>query len=397
MNDLLSLQDLFNKKIFRIPDYQRGYSWTNQQLEEFWSDVINLLPDKEHYTGMISLKKLSRDYTKSWNDEQWLFDKKGYEAYHIVDGQQRLTTFIILINEIVNYYKKAYSDKELDNIFINSTSLKEIIEEFLVIVKPDSENVVKTYKFGYEVDNPSYEYFKTKILESGNVGNDIETFYTLNLEKAKKFFIEQINELVKEQGISALENLFFKITQKMMFNMYYIDDDFNVFIAFETMDDIKFKVLEYCEKDKLNEREQYWINYFECFLYGFNQFNEIFETNKLIAEIYYKEQSKINYDEIAKKGKKLINNFENQLRNLKKEYLIYRYYSFNISLLLGSYIDLYNILNKMSQDHFDEMNYHFDDILDETCTNINFFIAYLGKMGYIKEPKDELKVLEINK
>ena len=194
MNDLLSLQDLFNKKIFRIPDYQRGYSWTNQQLEEFWSDVINLLPDKEHYTGMISLKKLSRDYTKSWNDEQWLFDKKGYEAYHIVDGQQRLTTFIILINEIVNYYKKAYSDKELDNIFINSTSLKEIIEEFLVIVKPDSENVVKTYKFGYEVDNPSYEYFKTKILESGNVGNDIETFYTLNLEKAKKFFIEQINE-----------------------------------------------------------------------------------------------------------------------------------------------------------------------------------------------------------
>ena len=98
MNDLLSLQDLFNKKIFRIPDYQRGYSWSTQQLEEFWSDVINLLPNKEHYTGMISLKKLGREYTANWNDEKWLLDNWGFEAYHIVDGQQRLTTFIIPIS-----------------------------------------------------------------------------------------------------------------------------------------------------------------------------------------------------------------------------------------------------------------------------------------------------------
>ena len=35
MNELLSLQDLFNKKIFRIPDYQRGYSWEELQLKEF--------------------------------------------------------------------------------------------------------------------------------------------------------------------------------------------------------------------------------------------------------------------------------------------------------------------------------------------------------------------------
>ena len=246
MNDLLSLQDLFNKKIFRIPDYQRGYSWSTQQLEEFWSDVINLLPNKEHYTGMISLKKLDRDYTNSWNDEKWLLDNWGFDAYHIVDGQQRLTTFIILINEIVNYYKKANTDKELDKIFVNSIPLSKVIEDYLVITKPDSEGVVKTYKFGYEVDNPSYEYFKTKILESGTVGNDIETFYTLNLERAKEFFTRQINKLVDDKGIEALEDLFKKLTQKMMFNMYYIDNDFNVFIAFETMNN-RGKKLSYIE------------------------------------------------------------------------------------------------------------------------------------------------------
>lgn len=235
MNELLSLQDLFNKKIFRIPDYQRGYSWGKLQLEEFWSDILNLLPEREHYTGMISLKELNRDYTSSWQDEKWLFDSWSYKAYHVVDGQQRLTTFIILINEIVNYYKKKNSDKELDKIFINSISLSKIIEDYLVVVKPDSANVVKSFKFGYEEDNPSYEFFKYRILEEENPGDIKETFYTLNLENAKEFFKENIELLVNEKGILALEDVFKKITLKLKFNMYYIDNDFNVFIAFETM------------------------------------------------------------------------------------------------------------------------------------------------------------------
>lgn len=35
MNDLISLSQLFDKRIYRIPDYQRGYAWTNSQLEDF--------------------------------------------------------------------------------------------------------------------------------------------------------------------------------------------------------------------------------------------------------------------------------------------------------------------------------------------------------------------------
>ena len=34
-NNLDSIQKLFNDRIFRIPDYQRGYSWNEQQLIDF--------------------------------------------------------------------------------------------------------------------------------------------------------------------------------------------------------------------------------------------------------------------------------------------------------------------------------------------------------------------------
>ena len=237
MNDLLSLTDLFNRSIFRIPDYQRGYSWEELQLEEFWSDILNLLPNRDHYTGMISLKKLDREYTsdEKWNDERWLLDNWNYNAYHVVDGQQRLTSFIILINEIVLFYKRINPDKEMNQIFINSIPLNKIEEDFLVISKPDSADIIKTFKFGYEVDNPSYEFFKHKILGEPNSGLLNETFYTLNLENAKKFFSDRLQEEYDKNGIHSIEDIFRKITQKLKFNMYYIDNDFNVFVAFETM------------------------------------------------------------------------------------------------------------------------------------------------------------------
>ena len=40
-NNLETLSELFNDKVFRIPDYQRGYAWGKQQLEDFWSDLNN--------------------------------------------------------------------------------------------------------------------------------------------------------------------------------------------------------------------------------------------------------------------------------------------------------------------------------------------------------------------
>ena len=128
MNDLLSLQKIFNETIFRIPDYQRGYSWSNQQLEEFWGDLVSLLQGQEHYTGMISLKKISpNDILESvdkWNEEKWLIDA-GYTIYEVVDGQQRLTTLIILINEIIDYCKKKNIGE------LNSTLISEIVEKYL--------------------------------------------------------------------------------------------------------------------------------------------------------------------------------------------------------------------------------------------------------------------------
>lgn len=236
MQELQSLQNIFKDRIFKIPDYQRGYAWTTRQLTDFWEDVINLPAGRLHYTGMLSLKKLGKDVWSSWNDEKWLIEDRGYRAFHIVDGQQRLTTFVIFIQAISELLAELpeNSKKSEDDIYLGSYSLKSIKESYLVIEKPP-QFIIKTYKFGYEVDNPSFKFLRHRILLEPHSGSIQETFYTLNLENSKKFFKENLSAYYAEFGLIEIEQLFKKVTQNLMFNVYEISDDFDVFIAFETM------------------------------------------------------------------------------------------------------------------------------------------------------------------
>lgn len=103
-NELQPLSLIFPNRSFRIPDYQRGYAWQQSQLADFWDDLINLQPDRYHYTGLLSLKPLKRRETDGWGSDRWMIEK-GFQACHVADGQQRLTTFVILLNEIVCFVR----------------------------------------------------------------------------------------------------------------------------------------------------------------------------------------------------------------------------------------------------------------------------------------------------
>lgn len=234
-NELISLSTLFQNKLFRIPDYQRGYAWKKEQLVDFWEDLLNLHEDRYHYTGLLSLKAVNKENLKMWGEDGWLFDI-GYKAYHIVDGQQRLTTFSILMYEIISFIGNLEENREKsdEEIFIGFESIKAIKDKYILKNRPP-KNMIKTYMFGYELDNPSYNYLKHRIFEEQSGGTIVETYYTQNLMFAKKFFADNLELLYKEEGLAAVEDLYKKLTLKLMFNLHEIEDDYDVFVAFETM------------------------------------------------------------------------------------------------------------------------------------------------------------------
>src|SRR5947207_3255482 len=79
---------LNGKKQFIIPIYQRNYSWTREQCEQLWSDIVRVATDESipaHFLG--SVVYIQRGIFQIANIPQLL----------LIDGQQRLTTLILLL------------------------------------------------------------------------------------------------------------------------------------------------------------------------------------------------------------------------------------------------------------------------------------------------------------
>ncbi len=100
MSELKSLKNLFGDRTYIIPDYQRGYTWDMQQLADFWEDLLNI-ENTYHYMGVLSLKE------------------SGNNVYEVIDGQQRLTTSIILIQSIIEFAKNNNFKKNNNKIIFS--------------------------------------------------------------------------------------------------------------------------------------------------------------------------------------------------------------------------------------------------------------------------------------
>ncbi len=220
--ELFTVSRIFTEALYRIPDYQRGYSWGKDQLDDFWLDLEQIQKDSKHYLGVLTLEEVSDKKWKNWFDDLWIIESRNFRPYYVVDGQQRLTTIVLLITAIL----------ESDNIkYLNFIEINDIRKKYIFDSKP--EEVSRSYIFGYEKDNPSYEFLKTNIFgEKSDIHHPKEdTIYTKNLLSAKDFFKDKISQMSEEE----INSIFTKATQQFVFNAYEISNDIDVFVTFETM------------------------------------------------------------------------------------------------------------------------------------------------------------------
>ena len=91
--DQKTIKELLTEKTanFLIPDYQRPYAWEEDECQTLWDDIFCFaFPDN------------NKDYFKS-NDEYFLGAIVTYKdngRSEVIDGQQRLTTILLLLRAI---------------------------------------------------------------------------------------------------------------------------------------------------------------------------------------------------------------------------------------------------------------------------------------------------------
>jgi hypothetical protein len=90
-----SLHDiLFGKEKYKIPRYQRSYSWTKDQVSDLWNDL------KDEETSFLG----------SFVFNYELADEDGY--IEVIDGQQRLITFTILSAVLRDLYRELKDEEK---------------------------------------------------------------------------------------------------------------------------------------------------------------------------------------------------------------------------------------------------------------------------------------------
>ena len=142
---------------FAVPDYQRGYKWTVENIKDLMNDIIGLKEGEEYCLMPI----ITRHY----------IDNAGKAKIEIVDGQQRLTTLSLIIKYIFNGddSKCSYSIPQecynnLDNANINnaieaikSFEKKDVLKNLL----PDDGSQSPFYFIWYEIEGEEIDAINT--------------------------------------------------------------------------------------------------------------------------------------------------------------------------------------------------------------------------------------------
>lgn len=94
--------------IFSIPVYQRNYTWEEENCEKLLQDIVSISQNKKtHFMGSITYVLHLIDDEKSLRQLQ---------EFVIIDGQQRVTTIMLLLKAIEIKIQNEGIKKEIDNL-----------------------------------------------------------------------------------------------------------------------------------------------------------------------------------------------------------------------------------------------------------------------------------------
>ena len=159
------IRTMLSSAYYKIPRFQRPYSWDRENVQEFWDDVIRDNPPDYFIGSMVVYKD-------------------GNQRFGVVDGQQRLTTITILLCVLRNTLdERGFPDL--------AKGIHGLIERRNIDNKP--EYIVST--------ESSYPYFQDHIQKWGLPSVKIEP---LREEQNLQAAYDRLNLLVSD-AIKSLD------------------------------------------------------------------------------------------------------------------------------------------------------------------------------------------------
>lgn len=200
-----TVDSIFENGQHCIPWYQRPYAWGDQNIDDYWKDVI--LSADQHFLGSIVIIAL---------------DNKQHE---VVDGQQRLTTIFLTLNALAKKYKELNFMKEFNGLsnYISYVDLQG--EPQYRLYNEQTQKSLVSYIY-----DPVSDSMRSSIAEPG-----------LEVAAFRKI-LKYIDNALQESGSEDDDKraILNKIRDKVLSSTFVyvtVEDRYNAFNIFETLND----------------------------------------------------------------------------------------------------------------------------------------------------------------
>lgn len=212
-----SLGSYIMENIYKIPNYQREYSWEETELEDLWMDLSQIIngETESHFFGQIVIH----------------VDKKE-KAKLIIDGQQRTSTAVIFLAAMRELFTEMYNAGWDDAQF----DAQDITTKFIGRYTQTRDE----RKLILGENDKSYFSNRIQSVSSEQLGLQKATKSQKRINFAYNYFYKKLEEEINssdfhEDKYGLLKTFFSTFTEKCSV-MFVETDDFNeAFIIFETL------------------------------------------------------------------------------------------------------------------------------------------------------------------
>ncbi len=208
---------LGNGLTYRIPRFQRDYTWTQDDWEELWQDVQGTLQtdgETAHYLGYLVLQSA---------------DDKTFD---VIDGQQRLTTITILLLAILKNLQRLIDAG--NDAASNQRRLDQMRQTYIGYLDP----VTLVARPKLTLNRNNNYYFQTYLAPLGRLPQRGLRASEHALRKAFAWFDQRVSEhLIATAGNEGmrLAQLGEDLSDRLFFTVITVTDELNAYKVFETL------------------------------------------------------------------------------------------------------------------------------------------------------------------
>ncbi len=347
----LNIITLFNdQKIYTVPLFQRSYSWSSEQIEEFYSDIVyyaEAIEEKEYFLGTMV-------FSPHDNENKLV----------ILDGQQRFASIFILLSALRSCLQKQ-----------KSSSYDEWIEDINRVlyrrITPSKEKSAKL-----ELNSEDNQYFSDLIFNGELLKSKKHSH--MRIKENYDFLVDKISKGMEAIGDKYFQRIMEVVFKKISIIKIDVSNEINANLLFETLNDRGLDlsaadlIKNYIYSSSSNNLEQVSANW--------ERMNDQIGENNISR--YLRHYWISNYDFVKK---------EHLYKNIKSKISKNRIKSFSESICDEAVI--YSNLNYPSlefwEDH--EIIRLLDDLKTLRVEQVNIFLLAVTKKLFDK--KDKIKRL----